>query len=57
MRARRMLIVDDEEGIREVLRDFFEGEGFQVFEAVGGTSALERVQKERFAERDEVHPR
>lgn len=44
----RVLIVDDEKGIREVLRDFFEGEGFEVFEAADGAGALEMARKERF---------
>ena len=37
----RILIVDDEKDVREVLRDFFEMEGFEVFEAVEGKSAVE----------------
>ncbi len=48
MPNRRILIVDDEEGIREVLRDFFEGEGFKVFEAAAGTDALEMTRENRF---------
>jgi len=44
----RILIVDDEEGIREVLRDFFEGEGFVVLEAADGACALEMAKKEPF---------
>ena len=48
MLTTRILIVDDEEGIREVLRDFFEGEGFEVFEAANGVGALEMARRERF---------
>jgi len=44
----RILIVDDEGPIREVLRDFFEGEGFEVSEAVDGAGALELARKEPF---------
>lgn len=48
MTNRRILIVDDEEGIRAVLRDFFEGEGFNVFEAAAGADALEMTRRNRF---------
>lgn len=48
MPTARVLIVDDEKGIREVLRDFFEGEGFEVFEAADGADALGLARKKRF---------
>lgn len=48
MLEERILIVDDEECIREVLRDFFEGEGFEVCEAADGSAALEMARKEHF---------
>lgn len=35
----RILIVDDEEGIREILRDYLEIEGHEVHEAAGGFEA------------------
>jgi DNA-binding NtrC family response regulator len=41
MSNKRILIVDDEGAIRDVLGDFFEGKGFEVFEAADGASALE----------------
>jgi DNA-binding response OmpR family regulator len=44
----RILVVDDEKDIREVLRDFFEGEGFHVFEAGDGAAALTMARKEPF---------
>ncbi|MBW2055919.1 MAG: response regulator [Deltaproteobacteria bacterium] len=44
----RVLIVDDERGIRDVLREFFEGEGFEVFEAADGADALELARREHF---------
>ena len=42
---RRVLIVDDEPRIREVLRGFLAAEGFEVEEAGGGEAALERMRK------------
>jgi len=48
MPKKRILIVDDEEAIRGVLRDFFDIEGFEVFEAADGASALEMARKEYF---------
>jgi YesN/AraC family two-component response regulator len=48
MLSTRILIVDDEKAIREVLRDFFEGEGFQVSEAENGMDALEMAKREPF---------
>jgi DNA-binding response OmpR family regulator len=41
MLADRILIVDDNEDLRKVLRKFFESEGFEVFEAADGAIALE----------------
>ncbi|MBN2121240.1 MAG: response regulator [Candidatus Omnitrophica bacterium] len=38
-----LLIVDDEEGIRRVLREFFKRKGFDVFEAESGEQALELI--------------
>lgn len=40
---RKILIVDDEEIIRNVLQDILEETGFQVITAARGTEALERV--------------
>jgi CheY-like chemotaxis protein len=44
----RILVVDDEKDVREVLRDFLEIEGFEVFEAAEGKSALEIARKHSF---------
>lgn len=41
--ARRVLVVDDEAGIRRVLRAFLEAEGFDVTEAATGRAALDEV--------------
>jgi DNA-binding NtrC family response regulator len=38
-----LLIVDDEEGIRRVLREFFKRKGFDVFEAESGEQALQLI--------------
>ena len=35
-----ILIVDDEQGIREVLREYLELEGYEVDEAVDGMDAI-----------------
>ena len=40
MSPRRVLVVDDEAGIRQVLRGYLEREGFEVTEAPDGGSAL-----------------
>ena len=42
MAAQRVLVVDDEPGIRKVLRAYLEREGFLVDEAVDGRSAISR---------------
>lgn len=44
----KLLIVDDESGIRESLKDFFELEGFQVMDASGGMNALELIKTHHF---------
>jgi CheY-like chemotaxis protein len=38
--TRRILIIEDEEDIREILREFFEGEGYTVFTAIHGMDAF-----------------
>ncbi len=43
----RILVVDDEAGIRKILRLFLEREGYTVFEAVSGKQAQEIIQKEK----------
>jgi DNA-binding NtrC family response regulator len=45
MRSLSVLIVEDGETQREMLRDFLEGEGFEVSEAANGERAVERVEK------------
>jgi len=45
MGPKRILIIDDEESIRKVLKEFFEGEGFEVLEAGDGTTAMEAARK------------
>lgn len=42
----RILVVDDEAGIRSLLRTALEGEGHEVLEASGGWEALELVERE-----------
>ncbi len=48
MPNKRILIVDDEKPIREVLRDFFKMEGFEVCEAADGMEASRQIQKTFF---------
>jgi CheY-like chemotaxis protein len=43
----RVLVVDDEPSIRQLLADLLEGEGYLVTEAVNGRSALELLRRER----------
>jgi CheY-like chemotaxis protein len=43
----RILLVDDEPGIRKILRLFLELEGFQIFEAVTANQAIQVIRKER----------
>jgi Response regulators consisting of a CheY-like receiver domain and a winged-helix DNA-binding domain len=42
---RKILIVDDEEKIREVLREYAEFEGYDVYEAEDGFKAIEIAKK------------
>ena len=43
----RILLVDDEAGIRKILRLFLELEGFSVFEAVTANQAIHLIKKEK----------
>ncbi len=43
----RILLVDDEPGIRKILRLFLELEGFAVFEAITANQAMEVIAKEK----------
>ena len=40
MSAKKILVVDDELGIRELLRDILVDEGFEIFVAENATEAL-----------------
>ena len=44
--ARRILVVDDEAGIRRVLRGYLEADGLQVSEAASGEAAVAQVRSE-----------
>lgn len=48
MNPLKLLIVDDEYRIRQLLKAFFRAEGFQTEEAADGTAALEKLDKEEF---------
>jgi len=43
----RILLVDDEPGIRKILRLFLELEGFQIFEAITANQAIQLIKKEK----------
>ncbi len=43
----RILLVDDEPGIRKILRLFLELEGFSVFEAITANQAISVIKKEK----------
>ena len=43
----RVLVVDDDPGIRELLREFLTGKQYDVIEAATGTEALRRVREDR----------
>ena len=47
-RRRRLLVVDDEPGVVEVLRAVLESNGYMVEVAANGTEALERLQADRY---------
>lgn len=47
--SKKILIVDDEVMVREVLKDFFEMESFEVFEASNGKEAFELIKLHDFA--------
>lgn len=47
-RGRRLLIVDDEEKIRALIRKYAEFEGYETVEAADGMEALARVREQNF---------
>ena len=48
MQKNRILIVDDERNIREVIREYAVLEDYEVVEADNGVKALELLSKEKF---------
>jgi DNA-binding NtrC family response regulator len=44
----RILIVDDDEAIRELLKDFFQGLGYEMATAVNGSEALTMISQQDF---------
>jgi len=46
MKQVRVLIVDDEPNVREVLADILEGAGYEVLTAASGREALDKLQSE-----------
>jgi len=44
--ANKIMVVDDEEHLLELVRDILEGEGFEVITASNGMECLEKLKKE-----------
>lgn len=49
MAGEKILVVDDEEGMREFLTYMLEGESYEVSTAASGLEALEKIRREEFA--------
>lgn len=45
---RRILVVDDQDMLREMLRDFLSGEGYEITEARNGKECIERAKENDF---------
>lgn len=45
---KKILIVDDEPDLREMLKDFFERDNFDVTQASGGNEAFELIKNQKF---------
>jgi DNA-binding NtrC family response regulator len=45
---KRVLVIDDEESIRELLTDFLEGKGFEIVSASDGESGLKLLNEDKF---------
>ena len=43
--AQKILIVDDEAGIRQLMKDYFEMEGYEVITADSGSAALKKIEE------------
>lgn len=47
MQMKTIMIVEDEDRLREILKDYFEEEGFDIIEAVNGREAIEKFEKHK----------
>lgn len=45
--SKKILVVDDEEKIRELIKNYLEKEGFEVLQAADGVEALESITKDK----------
>ena len=45
---KHILVVDDEQGVREICKDFLEEEGYRITLAVDGQDALEKMDNDDF---------
>ncbi len=48
MESKRILLVEDDQGMREVLRDILEDEGFKITTAENGKFALKELENQSF---------
>ena len=46
--AYRLLVVEDDNRMREIINDYFTAKGFEVFEAVDGAEALDRFSEAEY---------
>jgi len=46
--AYRLLVIEDDNRMREIINDYFTAKGFDVFEAVDGADALERLNEAEY---------
>jgi DNA-binding response OmpR family regulator len=49
MKEVKVLVIEDESRIREMVRDYLENEGFQVDEAENGNAGLEKFKEEKYS--------
>jgi len=47
VQAKTILVVDDEDGVRESLREVLSDEGYRVLDTADGTRALELIRQEK----------
>ncbi len=48
MEEKKILVVDDEEGIRDIIKEYAEAEGYIVIEAIDGVDAMNKFKQESY---------